>query len=72
VLKSSKFVMGVLGLIVVSLTAITKTMDANVMACVVAIVGGFMGANAVITNKALNEGVTDPTAPREPPSASAG
>jgi hypothetical protein len=54
--KSSKFVMGVAGLLVTLVTALAGKMDANVMGCVVAICGGFMGANAAITRKALQEG----------------
>lgn len=63
-LKSSKFVISLLGLLVTTLTAITKTMDANVMACVIAICGGFAAANTIITKKAL-----EPDSKSTPPPA---
>lgn len=52
----SKFVMGMAGLGVTLWTALAGKMDGNVMGCVVAIIGGYMGANAAITRKALATG----------------
>lgn len=62
--KSSKFIISLLGLIVTTLTALTSHMDANVMACVVAICGGFAAANTIITKKAL-----EPDSKSTPPPA---
>lgn len=63
-LKSSKFVISLLGLLVTTLTALTSHMDANVMACVVAICGGFAAANTLITRKSL-----EPDSKPSPPPA---
>ena len=52
----SKFFLGLVGLGVTLWTALAGKMDGNVMGCVVAIVGGYMGANAAITRKALATG----------------
>lgn len=63
-LKSSKFIIALVGLAVTLATALAGKMDGNVMGCVSVICGGFMGANAMITRKSL-----EPDSKASPPPA---
>lgn len=55
-MNNTKFVACVMGVIATLWLAIIGKMDGNVTLCLTTVIGGYYGANAVITRKALENG----------------